>query len=87
MADTATATARTLDVSGLLCPLPVLRAAKVLRSLAPSDTLEILASDPRTWEDIPALCARAGHTLHDRVREGERRFRYRVRAGTRPDPS
>ena len=34
-----------LDVKGLNCPLPVLRANRVLRGLAPGEKLRVLATD------------------------------------------
>ncbi len=52
-----------LDTTGLTCPLPVLRARKVLKSMAPGDILEVHASDPASVRDFPAFCEAAGHTL------------------------
>ncbi|WP_341365977.1 sulfurtransferase TusA family protein [Yoonia sp. BS5-3] len=52
-----------LDAKGLLCPLPVLKARKRLRSLAPGDVLEVEADDPAAIIDIPHFCSEAGHDL------------------------
>lgn len=52
-----------LDAIGLLCPLPVLKARKRLKSMAPGDVLCILASDPAAVVDIPHFCAESGHAL------------------------
>jgi tRNA 2-thiouridine synthesizing protein A len=52
-----------LDVTGLSCPLPVLRARKALGPLAPGAVLEVLASDPGSLEDFQAFCGLAGHSL------------------------
>jgi tRNA 2-thiouridine synthesizing protein A len=54
---------KTLDATGLSCPLPVLKARKALREMAPGQTLELLATDPGAVEDIPAFCLTAGHEL------------------------
>ena len=35
-----------LDTTGLLCPLPVLKAAKRMRALAPGSVLRMHADDP-----------------------------------------
>ena len=35
-----------LDLSGLKCPLPVLKTRKALKSLAPGDRLEVRCTDP-----------------------------------------
>lgn len=45
-----------LDCSGLLCPLPVIRLAKALPTVAIGDTVTVLADDPAAATDIPAWC-------------------------------
>ncbi|WP_375227855.1 sulfurtransferase TusA family protein [Roseobacter sp. S98] len=52
-----------LDATGLLCPLPVLKARKRLQGLSPGDTLKILADDPAAVIDVPHFCHEAGHEL------------------------
>ena len=52
-----------LDAIGLLCPLPVLKARKRLKSMATGQVLCVLASDPAAVIDIPHFCAEAGHDL------------------------
>lgn len=52
-----------LDATGLLCPLPVLKAAKRMRSLAPGDVMRLLADDPAAVIDVPHFCAEQGHDL------------------------
>ena len=54
-----------LDVTGLSCPLPVLKARKALREMAPGQTLELLVTDPGALDDIPDFCQSAGHELLD----------------------
>ena len=53
----------TLDARGLLCPLPVLKARKRLKTLAQGDELEVWADDPAAIVDVPHFCAEAGHDL------------------------
>lgn len=53
----------TLDVSGLACPIPVLKARKLLATLAPGSTLEVLATSPTAEQDFIAFCDAAGHDL------------------------
>lgn len=53
--------AREVDARGLLCPLPVLRARKVLESLAEGAVLRVLADDRMAIIDMPHFCAEAGH--------------------------
>jgi tRNA 2-thiouridine synthesizing protein A len=52
-----------LDVQGLTCPLPVLKANKALRGLAPGARLTVLATDPASVKDFNAFCRETGHTL------------------------
>ena len=44
--------AKTLDVSGMKCPLPVVRAAKEMESLAPGETLVVTATDAGSMPDM-----------------------------------
>ncbi|MBW4708144.1 sulfurtransferase TusA family protein [Roseobacter sp. YSTF-M11] len=52
-----------LDATGLLCPLPVLKARKRLQALASGETLTVTADDPAAVIDVPHFCAEAGHVL------------------------
>ena len=45
-----------LDCRGLICPLPVIRLAKTLPTVAIGDTVTVLADDPAAATDIPAWC-------------------------------
>jgi tRNA 2-thiouridine synthesizing protein A len=53
----------TLDVQGLTCPLPVLKANKVLRGLPGGARLTVLATDPASVGDFQAYCRETGHAL------------------------
>ncbi len=50
-----------IDALGLLCPLPVLKAAKCIRSMAPGSVLRLRADDPAAVVDVPHFCAEQGH--------------------------
>ena len=52
-----------LDVKGLRCPLPVLRANRTLRGLAPGERLRVLATDRATVADFQAYRRETGHAL------------------------
>ena len=80
---------RELDAIGLDCPLPVLKARKVLGAMAQGDRLVILATDPMAAIDIPHLCREDGHRLIAKSEEsaasGLRILRFVVeRGGDRP---
>ncbi len=55
--------AETLDALGLLCPLPVLKARKRLKSMPAGSVLRVLADDPAAIIDVPHFCAESGHQL------------------------
>jgi tRNA 2-thiouridine synthesizing protein A len=52
-----------LDTSGVLCPLPVYKAALALKKLEPGQVLELTCTDPGSLEDIPAMARQRGDTL------------------------
>ena len=52
-----------LDTTGLKCPLPVLKAKKVMRGLAPGQVLKVLATDPDSPQDFEHFCATTGDRL------------------------
>jgi tRNA 2-thiouridine synthesizing protein A len=70
---------RTLDASGLLCPLPVLKARRALREVPPGGVLEVLATDPGAAMDFAHFCTTTGCTLlqSDEAADGVLRFLLR----------
>lgn len=60
-----------LDVRGLLCPLPVLRARKRLNGLDSGDRLHVEATDTASEKDFAAFCAASGHLLVDTARTAD----------------
>jgi tRNA 2-thiouridine synthesizing protein A len=52
-----------LDLKGLSCPLPVLRANKALRAMAGGQKLRVLATDPASVKDFRNYCEQTGHAL------------------------
>lgn len=52
-----------LDTKGLRCPLPVLKARKALKDVAPGGVLRVLATDPGAVKDFEAFCKTTGHRL------------------------
>jgi tRNA 2-thiouridine synthesizing protein A len=73
-----------LDVQGLTCPLPVLKANKALRGLPPGARLTVLATDPASAKDFSAFCRETGHELiASEEKDGVYRFVLR-RRGAEP---
>jgi tRNA 2-thiouridine synthesizing protein A len=57
-----------MDASGLICPLPVLKARKRLLGMAAGDMLVVRVTDASAPADFALFCKEAGHRL-DRVAE------------------
>ena len=58
-----------LDLKGLKCPLPVLRANKKMKELMAGDILEIEVTDPAAPKDFETYSATTGHELLSSVSE------------------
>jgi len=72
-----------LDVKGMTCPLPVLRANRELRRMPPGARLRVLATDPASVADFQAFCRETGHALVAFSEDaGVYRFTIRRRAET-----
>jgi len=67
-----------LDVTGLLCPLPVLRARKRLQTLASGSVLKVVATDPMSMIDMPHFCSEQGHVLLSQEQSGQT-YHFRIK--------
>ena len=54
-----------LDLRGLICPLPVLKARQRLLHMAAGTVLQVETSDPAAPADFRAFCEATGHRLLD----------------------
>ena len=60
-----------LDVTGLKCPMPLLKAKKALNELASGALLQVLATDPGSERDFETFSRQSGHALVKCRKEGE----------------
>lgn len=60
-----------LDVKGLKCPMPLLKAKKALNELAPGGLLRVLATDPGSERDFETFSRQSGHALLEFSRDGD----------------
>lgn len=65
-----------LDARGMTCPLPVMRAAKIMLAMTVGQTLRVLATDPATVSDFDAYARGSGNTLLEskKTAKGELEF-------------
>ena len=68
----------TLNLRGLKCPLPALKARKALAKLAAGDALVLECTDPLSMVDIPNLVRETGDVLEGSERESAL-FVFRIR--------
>ncbi|MHB8741870.1 MAG: sulfurtransferase TusA family protein [Sulfuricaulis sp.] len=78
MVDNSAKPVRTVDTSGLCCPVPMLETSRAIKTMQPGEVLEVISTDIGSRMDIPAWCARTGHDLLRAEEEGKT-FRYYVR--------
>lgn len=71
-----------LDVKGLCCPMPVVKAKKAIDALEAGQVLEIVGTDVGSKGDMPAWASRAGHEfLGASEEDGGEVFHFFVRKG------
>jgi tRNA 2-thiouridine synthesizing protein A len=71
----------TLDVRGLSCPMPTLKTAKAMKSLAVGQILEVLGTDRGTKKDMPKLARKSGHEWLGSLDDAEGFFRFYLKKG------
>ena len=52
-----------LDVQGLNCPMPLLKAKKALNEMQPGQQLHVKATDPGSVRDFETFSRQSGHLL------------------------
>lgn len=72
--------ARTLDLKGLSCPLPVVKTAQAMREAVTGDLIEVLATDPGSVPDFKAWCATTGNELVE-LTEPDGVYRFLIQKG------
>jgi tRNA 2-thiouridine synthesizing protein A len=56
-------TAVTLDLKGLVCPIPIVKISQAIKQAQIGETIEAIATDPGVLADIPAWCKTSGNEL------------------------
>jgi tRNA 2-thiouridine synthesizing protein A len=69
---------KTLDTSGLSCPMPVVKTKKALKELEIGDVLEMISTDPGSIPDMEAWARQTGHELLESFDEGEK-YRFMIK--------
>lgn len=67
-----------LDVSGLICPLPVLKTRAALSRMAVGEVLKVTVTHPDSRREFPVLCRLPEFELLASSEEGDR-FLYWIK--------
>ena len=59
-----------VDVTGLSCPMPIVKLKKGIETIESNQILELHATDRGTLSDLPAWSANAGHTILKTEQDG-----------------
>ncbi len=51
-----------LNCRGMLCPLPIIKLTKILKTLTAGDEVTLLSDDPATLPDLSAWARMTGNT-------------------------
>ena len=60
-----------LDTRGLLCPLPVLKLRKLVKSTKKKDKIKLITDDPAAIVDVPHFCNEQGHKILESSNEND----------------
>ena len=60
----------TEDYKGLKCPMPVLKAKKIIKKMTPGQTFAFVSDDSGAKADIPPLLKKTGCSMVEMKEEG-----------------
>ena len=67
---------KTLDCSGMLCPVPVIKTSKAIKEMQIGQVLKMVATDPGAPTDMVAWARQTGNELLDSHKEGDKFIFY-----------
>ena len=74
----STEISQTIDARGLSCPMPIVKTAQAVRTVASGAFIELLATDPGSTRDVAAWCRATGHEHLEETVDGPT-FRFVIR--------
>lgn len=60
---------KVLDCTGLLCPIPVIKASQAIKEVEVGEILHMIATDPGAPPDMDAWARQTGHEIVDTTEE------------------
>ena len=67
-----------LDTRGLNCPLPILKAKKMLSEMSSGEVLKVVSTDPGSIRDFQAFARQTGNELIEQI-SGSAEFVHVIR--------
>jgi tRNA 2-thiouridine synthesizing protein A len=61
---------QSVDARGLSCPMPIVKTAQAMKTIAPGEAIELLATDPGSIKDVAAWCRATGNVLIEQTSDG-----------------
>jgi tRNA 2-thiouridine synthesizing protein A len=65
-----TQTLQHVDARGLSCPMPIVKTAQAIKTIASGELLEVLATDAGSVKDFAAWSRTTGHELVEQSADG-----------------
>ncbi len=64
-------TVNSLNLTGLSCPMPIVKVSKAIKEVKPGEIIDALTSDPGALTDFPAWARTSGNEIIKTETEGE----------------
>jgi tRNA 2-thiouridine synthesizing protein A len=72
------AVSKTLDASGMQCPMPIVKTRKAIRDIDVGQVLEVISTDPGSMPDMQAWARQTQHELLESHDEGGK-YRFLIK--------
>jgi tRNA 2-thiouridine synthesizing protein A len=72
----ATTFDQTLDASGMVCPMPILKTRQAIEGMQVGKILKVIATDPGAPSDMEAWAKKTGNELVSQEKEGDKFIFY-----------
>ena len=59
-----------VDARGLSCPMPIVKTAQAIKTVASGELIEVLATDPGSVKDVAAWSRTTGNELVEQSTDG-----------------
>jgi TusA-related sulfurtransferase len=70
---------KTLDCTGMVCPMPLAKTNKAVKEMQPGQILEMIATDPNAMMDMEAWASQSQNELLLAEQQSNGKFRFLIR--------